>query len=285
MSLLRILTTPSAFPLPPVERNPGCTYSHTPTYPRCCPSPASSLRHHQLSTLLPSSSILRCCCLHWLKRTNRAPSLTSSASCLALLISHSSPHPTISLKPIPNRLLFAWFCMWLWELLSSRSQVVSACSSSVSSLSLFPLLCVWGRADPGSQQPAQHRLASMSQCSSLSLLSPGIAAGFLPTLVTPSLGSVISSGPPPFHPSLNMPLFPYPLFKLYFSMASFPSLSTYFLLFSWLIWTSSPTLPVSRKASATSPGPGAVNRRGRSFPGTAWHTTLSPAAFSLATAI
>lgn len=128
-----------------MESNPGCAYSHTPTCPRCCPSPASSLQLHQLSTLLAFSSILRCCCPPWLKRTNRTPSLTSSPSCLALLISHSSPRPTISLKPTPNSLLFAWFCMWLWEIILIK---ISGCLCLLvlSQLPLFPLLCVWGRA-------------------------------------------------------------------------------------------------------------------------------------------
>lgn len=121
---------------------------------------------------------------------------------------------------------------------------------------------------PGSQQPARAGLH-------ISVLQPQPPkpwdCSWIPAHFGDSLPGFCDIS---LHPSFNTPLFPYPLCWLYFSMVSFPSLSTYFPLFSWLICISSPALPVSGKASVTSPGLGAVNRRGRSFPGTAWHTTL-----------
>lgn len=108
---LRILTTRSAFP----KGGVGGSWLRLQPHPHLSKmlstlgilgilSPASSA-----FLITGISGILRCCYLPWLKRTNRTPRLTPSARCLPLFISYSSPRPTLSLKPTPNRLLFAWF--------------------------------------------------------------------------------------------------------------------------------------------------------------------------------
>lgn len=136
----------------------------------------------------------------------------------------------------------------------------------------FPLFVYGGRAGPGSQQTAQAGLH-------VSVLRPQLPEPWNCSWIPPHLGDSLSGfcdiswsflSTPPLTRLCSPVLFagstaPWP---------PFPSLSTYFSLFPWLICISSPTLPASGKATATGSGPGAVNRRDRSFPSTAWHTTL-----------
>lgn len=77
---------------------------------------------------------------------------------MTLLISHSSSRPAISLKPTPNRLLFAWFCMWLRGIILIK---ISGCFCllALNRLTFLgsPSLCM-GERGPGAHQPARAGL-------------------------------------------------------------------------------------------------------------------------------
>lgn len=221
-----------------MERNPGCTYSwpQLPAQPSpiqgCCPSPPSSLWHHQLSTRL---GLLYCIqmllpSLTEKNKQNTRLNPASSDSFLALLISCSSSHPTLSPPRVPPSLLSplqTGFCLLGFSWSSGKLTKISDrfCLLVLGHLAFLIFPSLWGCQ--GSQSlTIQSRLASVSHSSCLSLLSTGIAAGFPAHLDGSLLSHCDISCPPPLPPPPTT--FLCPLCWLYFSV-NFFSLSAHLL--------------------------------------------------------